>query len=111
MPSQSIDQKTADAAFRHISLWEGFEDTVYADGGGVPHIGYGYALIVKVGDEWEIKTDLKKKLNAAGVAWEKADNENSWKYGPRSTPAQPAKPRRSPTATRFPPSTSRGRRS
>ena len=41
MPSQSIDQKTADAAFKHIALWEGFEDTVYADGGGVPHIGHG----------------------------------------------------------------------
>ena len=75
MPSQSIDQKTADEALKHIRLWEGFKDTVYADGGGVPHIGYGFALIVKVGDEWEIKTDLKKKLNAAGVAWEKADNE------------------------------------
>ena len=47
MPSQSLDQKTADAAFKHIALWEGFEDTVYADGGGVPHIGYGFALIVK----------------------------------------------------------------
>ena len=47
MPSQSIDQKTADEALKHIRLWEGFENTVYADGGGVPHIGYGFALIVK----------------------------------------------------------------
>ena len=75
MPSQSIDQKTADAAFRHISLWEGFEDTVYADGGGVPHIGYGYALIVKVGGKWEIRRDLKDTLQAAGVTLRPADNE------------------------------------
>ena len=73
MPSQSIDQKTADAAFKHIALWEGFEDTVYADGGGVPHIGYGYALIVKVGDEWIIKPKLQNKLQAAGVTLRPAD--------------------------------------
>ena len=41
MPSQSLDQKTADAAFRHISLWEGFEDTVSVDssGGVAPALG------------------------------------------------------------------------
>ncbi len=42
----SLDQKTADAAFKHIRLWEGFKDTVYADPSGVPHIGYGYTLII-----------------------------------------------------------------
>ena len=46
MPSQSIDQKTADEALKHIRLWEGFKDTVYADYNGVPHIGYGFALII-----------------------------------------------------------------
>ncbi len=37
----SLDQETADAAVRHIILWEGFEDTVYADsgGGGPPALG------------------------------------------------------------------------
>ena len=41
MPSQSLDQKTADAAFKHIALWEGFKETVYVDssGGVAPALG------------------------------------------------------------------------
>ena len=45
----------ADLTRRLINGLEAFDGQVYADIVGVPTIGYGYALVVKVGDTWKIK--------------------------------------------------------
>ena len=54
---------TFDSILREfITGSEGFRSNVYADSEGIPTIGYGYALLVKAGDEWNIKETLAGDL-------------------------------------------------
>jgi len=56
-----------DAAFALISDGEGFRGGIYADVKGVPTIGYGYALAIKVGGAWIPKPTLSSDLAAIGI--------------------------------------------
>lgn len=46
---------------------ERFVPRVYSDSLGVPTLGVGYALVVKVGSTWQVRAGLAEDLAAIGV--------------------------------------------
>jgi hypothetical protein len=51
---------------------EGFNSRIYPDRGGVPTIGYGYALLIKRGGEFQIRRGWIEDFKKAGI------NLNQW---------------------------------
>jgi hypothetical protein len=56
-----------DVLFRFVGGSESFRPEVYDDGKGIPTIGYGTALIIKVKGRWTVLRQLEERLQAAGV--------------------------------------------
>ena len=75
--SAPIDPRTIDVAMNYTRPWEGFHERVGPDSTGVPTIGHGFALIVKVGNKWKLNAQTRKeldaKLNRFGVDLDNAD--------------------------------------
>ena len=68
-----IDSDTLDAAMEYTKLWEGVHSTVGPDSKGVPTLGHGFALIIDIGNEWVIRSDLIDKLATASITLEPED--------------------------------------
>ena len=50
--SAPIDGRTIDVATDYTRLWEGIHERVGPDHTGVPTVGHGFALVVKVKGKW-----------------------------------------------------------
>ncbi len=69
--SAPIDGRTINVAMDYTRLWEGIHERVGPDGAGVPTIGHGFALVVKVKGKWILNErnagELQDKLGRFGV--------------------------------------------
>ncbi len=49
--TQGVTPETIAAAMAYTKPWEGFNPTVEPDGGGIPTLGHGFALIIGKADD------------------------------------------------------------
>ncbi|MEW5949278.1 MAG: hypothetical protein AB1711_07675 [Thermodesulfobacteriota bacterium] len=59
--------------FQFISEREGPRKKVYADSKGIPTIGIGYALVVNINGEWQVRTTLETDLAGVEVTIQESD--------------------------------------
>ena len=75
--SAPIDRRTIEVAMDYTRPWEGFHERVGPDSTGVPTIGHGFALVVKVGNKWVLNEEnlgeLTDKLSRFGVDLDETD--------------------------------------
>jgi Ca2+-binding RTX toxin-like protein/LysM repeat protein len=59
---------TLTEAEKVIAVFEGKKVNAYVDSVGIPTIGSGFAMVIKVNGTWVVRSDLNTVLNAAGLA-------------------------------------------
>ena len=70
--SAPIDGRTIDVATDYTRLWEGIHERVGPDHTGVPTVGHGFALVVKVKGKWVLNEENDGELK------DKAPRRSKW---------------------------------